>query len=465
MFQKPQVFPNSLMQISRIRQTFDGLVQPGHPECCTCLGVFLGKDACGCRAGKQILIIFYMSRLREGGVLVGIGVGMFFAHALYSGNERFYRERVMPVLHTLVPDGERAHTLALGAIRHGIWPVRKLKPSPELERTVFGLKFAHPVGLAAGFDKNGEAVVNLLKSGFSHVEVGTVTPQPQPGNPRPRIFRWGEQKAIINRCGFNSEGQDVVYERLKTRPWEGKGIVGINLGCNKGSLNPVADYVSGVEKFGEIADYLVINVSSPNTPGLRSLQRKTNLRELLTQVLKARDGLRKKTPVLLKISPDESDQDLEDIVKIAVNPKTRIDGLIVSNTTLASYDEAVACGAAPSGDQIDPSKVQNPHTWGGLSGPPLRKRSTECLFKIAALTKGQLPLIGVGGVSTPEDAAEKLAAGASLVQLYTSLVYQGPPVARRIVEGLQDLKEKTGVQSEVRISAKTRSAISPSENS
>lgn len=375
-------------------------------------------------------------RLRSAISVLGLGLGLFTAEALYSGNERFYRQFVMPTLQVLVPDAEIAHYLAVRATKFGIVPSRPLNAFPLLNCNVFGLNFQHPVGMAAGFDKDGEAVMGLLKMGFAFVEVGTVTPLPQPGNPRPRVFRWKEYEAVLNRYGFNSQGHDAVYERLKSRPWEGIGIVGVNLGCNKTSLNPVADFVAGVQKFGEVADYLVINVSSPNTPGLRALQRKESLRNLLTQVLDARSHLKKRTPILLKISPDESDQSLKEIVETVLEPSTRVDGLIVSNTMLASYEDAIACHAVPSTDGTPPDAL------GGLSGRPLFARSTECLTKVAALTKGELPLIGVGGVSDAEDAMAKLQAGASLVQLYTSVVYQGPPVAHRITKGLNEMFQK-----------------------
>ncbi|KAF7259323.1 hypothetical protein EG68_03411 [Paragonimus skrjabini miyazakii] len=379
------------------------------------------------------------SRLKSTATILGLGLGIFTAEAMYSGNERFYREVVMPALHLLVPDGEKAHMLAVRALHYGLGPQKPRDAFQGLQRTVFGLKFAHPVGVAAGFDKDGEAVMGLLKAGFSHVEVGTVTPHPQPGNSRPRVFRWKEQEAVINRYGFNSQGHEAVYDRLKDRPWEGRGIVGVNLGCNKTSPDPIADFVAGVTKFGNVADYLVINVSSPNTPGLRSWQNKERLRELLSSVLKARSQLNKRTPILLKISPDESDQCLKEIVEVAMNPATRVDGLIVSNTTLVSHAEAAACGAAPINLDVAPSDA----VWGGLSGRPLREKSTACLARVSVLTRGQLPLIGVGGISSAQDAVEKLRAGASLVQLYTSMIYQGPPVVSRVARGLDELREPT----------------------
>ncbi|TNN21278.1 Dihydroorotate dehydrogenase (quinone) isoform 2 [Schistosoma japonicum] len=347
-----------------------------------------------------------MGKIRTSLEVLSLGLGLFTAEALYSGNERFYRDWFLPAARFVVRDGETAHNLSLYAASHGFIPRKPRNVFPSLKCKVFGLEFDHPVGLAAGFDKNGEAFMDLLNVGFSHIEVGTVTPNPQPGNSRPRIFRWTEKNAIINRCGFNNDGHDTVYERLKNRPWEGRGVLGVNLGCNKTSIDPTSDYVAGVRKFGEVADYLVINVSSPNTPGLRSLQAKDKLRCLLS--------------------------------------KTRIDGIIVSNTTLATYEQAMACGAAP----ILKNNEQNTNVYGGLSGRPLFEKSTDCLKKISELTKGAIPLIGVGGISSGEDALSKLNAGASLVQLYTSFVYQGPPVAHKVARELNKLKSSQHLTTE-----------------
>ncbi|CAH8542243.1 unnamed protein product [Heterobilharzia americana] len=387
-----------------------------------------------------------MSKIRTTLSVLSLGFGVFTAEALYSGNERFYRDWVMPVARLVVSDGETAHKLSVYAASHGFIPHKPRNAFPNLKCKVFGLEFDHPVGLAAGFDKNGEAFMGLLDAGFSYVEVGTVTPNPQPGNQRPRIFRWTDREAVINRCGFNSDGHDAVYKRLKDRPWEGRGVVGVNLGCNKTSVNPIFDYVAGVQKFGEIADYLVINISSPNTPGLRSLQTKAKLHDLLSKVLAARNELKKRTPILLKISPDEDDQNLRDIVEIALDSKTRIDGMIISNTTLATHEQAMACGAAFISGDSKQSVV-----YGGLSGRPLLQKSTECLQKISAITKGAIPLIGVGGISSGEDALAKLNAGATLVQLYTSLVYQGPPVAHRVAREIDELRATTTTKIPVNV--------------
>ncbi|RTG89406.1 dihydroorotate dehydrogenase [Schistosoma bovis] len=422
---------------------------------------------------KNLLSI--MSRIRTSLGVLSLGFGLFTAEALYSGNEHFYKDWFLPTARILVRDGETAHNLSVYLASHGFIPHRPRNSFPHLKCKVFGLEFDHPIGLAAGFDKNGEAFMGLLNAGFSHIEVGTVTPDPQPV----LLVAFIHSPFCYHfRCGFNSDGHDAVYERLKDRPWEGRlivsilillnlnipsyfchciyhsqkvfiqliffsysfgfvrrGVIGVNLGCNKTSTDPTADYVAGVRKFGEVADYLVINVSSPNTPGLRSLQTREKLRDLLSKVLSARNQLLKKTPILLKISPDENDQSLKDIVEVALDSKTRIDGMIISNTTLATYEEAVACGAAP----IPGNNEQNV-VCGGLSGRPLFEKSTDCLRKVSALTKGAIPLIGVGGISCGEDALSKLNAGASLVQLYTSFVYQGPPVAHKVAREINELK-------------------------
>ncbi|CAO2609897.1 Dihydroorotate dehydrogenase (quinone), mitochondrial, partial [Lemmus lemmus] len=333
--------------------------------------------------------------------------------------------------------------------------------SPFQEVRVLGHKFRNPVGIAAGFDKHGEAVDGLYKLGFGFVEIGSVTPQPQEGNPRPRVFRLPEDQAVINRYGFNSHGLSVVEHRLrarqqkqtkltagKVRSWEGlsssitekymgracdqtvDGLpLGINLGKNKTSVDAAADYVEGVRVLGPLADYLVVNVSSPNTAGLRSLQGRTELRLLLTKVLQERDALKgvRKPAVLVKIAPDLTAQDKEDIASVA--RELGIDGLIVTNTTVSR----------PTGLQgALRSEV------GGLSGKPLRDLSTQTIREMYALTQGRIPIIGVGGVSSGQDALEKIQAGASLVQLYTALTFLGPPVVVRVKRELEALLKERG---------------------
>ncbi|XP_021112406.1 dihydroorotate dehydrogenase (quinone), mitochondrial isoform X5 [Heterocephalus glaber] len=303
------------------------------------------------------------------------------------------------------------------------------------EVRVLGHKFRNPVGIAAGFDKHGEAVDGLFKLGFGFVEVGSVTPQPQEGNLRPRIFRLPEDQAVINRCGFNSQGLLAVERRLRARQQKQTRLtadglpLGINLGKNKTSVDAAADYAEGIRVLGPLADYLVVNVSSPNTPGLRSLQGKTELCCLLTKVLQERDALQRaqKPAVLVKIAPDLTAQDKEDIA--CVVRELGIDGLIVTNTTVSR----------PAGLRgVLHSEA------GGLSGKPLRDLSTQTIREMYALTQGRIPIIGVGGVSSGQDALEKIRAGASLVQLYTALTYGGPPVVGRVKRELEALLKEQG---------------------
>ena len=315
-----------------------------------------------------------------------------------------------PLLHALPP--EAAHRLTLWGLRHGLGPRQQAPDPPSLAQRLWGLDFPNPVGLAAGFDKDAEAVGPLLDLGFGFVEVGTVTPRPQPGNPRPRLFRLPADRAVINRLGFNSAGHAVVAANLRAFRESGRsGIVGVNLGKNRDSADALADYVAGVQRLGPLADYLAINVSSPNTPGLRALQGRAALESLLAAVLAARDALPagQRPPVLLKIAPDLTTADRQDIAEVAL--ATRIDGLIVANTTLAR-----------------PPGLRGRHRdeAGGLSGRPLLSPSTALLAELRRLTDGHLPLIAVGGIATGADTRAKIAAGASLVQLYTALIYDGP---------------------------------------
>jgi len=278
--------------------------------------------------------------------------------------------------------------------------------------------FPNPVGLAAGLDKNGAHVDALLALGFGFVEVGTVTPLPQQGNPRPRMFRLTADHAVINRLGFNNEGHDVVFARLKARA--GTGVLGINIGANKDSTDRVADYVAGVERFAGLADYLTINVSSPNTPGLRKLQEKSALSELLAAVSETRDrpgGLR--TPLFLKIAPDLTEAELAGIADAAL--ASGIEGMIVSNTTI-------------SRDGLPESRRSKEE--GGLSGRPLFRRSTIVLAKLRRLVGRRLVIVGVGGVDSAEAAFAKIAAGADLVQLYTGLIFEGPGLPARVLNEL-----------------------------
>lgn len=332
-------------------------------------------------------------------------------------------------------DPETAHGLTIKALKTGLVPPARGKDEPALHTRVWGLDFANPVGLAAGFDKNAEVVDAMLNLGFGFVEPGSVTPRPQPGNPRPRLFRLVEQRAVINRMGFNNEGLEAFAQRLERRRAASRrapGIVGANLGKNKDTADAADDYVIGVRRLAPLADYLVVNVSSPNTPGLRALQGRDPLRALLERVLEARAacGLTRNPPLLLKIAPDLTVEDKSDIAAVALD--SGIDGLIVSNTTIARPDGIPAAMRSEAG---------------GLSGAPLFEPSTSVLREIYALTGGKLPIVGVGGVATGEDAYAKIRAGASLVQLYSAMVYAGPAVVHRIRRELAELLRRDGFRS------------------
>jgi dihydroorotate dehydrogenase len=318
-----------------------------------------------------------------------------------------------PILRLMSP--EAAHRATIHGLRMGLGgrDVRADDPILAIER--FGLKFANPVGLAAGFDKNAEVVGAMLELGFGFAEFGTVTPKAQPGNPKPRIFRLPAQQAVINRLGFNNEGLEAAAERAARLEYS-RGIVGGNIGKNKDQTDSVADYVAGAARLSPLVDYLTVNVSSPNTPGLRALQGREILTELLSAVQAAR---RKPVPVLVKIAPDLTDADLDDIVHAAHDSK--IAGIIVSNTTIARPND------------LPPELAKET---GGLSGRPLFQPSTEMLRKAFRRSGGTIPLVGVGGIAGADDAYAKIQAGASLVQLYTALVYQGPGLVVRIKAGL-----------------------------
>jgi dihydroorotate dehydrogenase len=323
-------------------------------------------------------------------------------------------------------DPERAHRWALAALKTGVMGGGRRADAPSLEQMLFGLHFPNPVGLAAGFDKDGEVYRQTLGLGFGFVELGSVTPKPQPGNPRPRLFRLTRDRAVINRMGFNNHGIAAMAQRLQDRD-STRGIVGINLGKNKDQTDAAADYAEGTRVLGPLADYLVINISSPNTPGLRALQSRDALEGLIRRVLEARAALTRSPPLLLKIAPDLTDADRQDIAEVAL--ATGLDGLIVSNTTIAR----------PSG--LDPRFAGEA---GGLSGRPLLQASTEVLKDIHRRTGAKLPLIGVGGVASAADAYAKIRAGASLVQLYTALVFEGPGLVQRIKDGLAELLARDG---------------------
>jgi dihydroorotate dehydrogenase len=322
-------------------------------------------------------------------------------------------------------DAERAHRAAITALKIG--PAR-LPPQfpPSLHSTVSGLEFPSPVGLAAGFDKDAEVPEQMLRLGFGFVEVGTVTPRPQRGNDKPRLFRLVGDKAVINRMGFNNLGQPAAFDRLRQLTHV-HGIIGVNIGANKDSPDRIADYVSGVRAMSPVARYLTINVSSPNTPGLRELQDEGALRALLSAIEEARDP--KGPPIFLKVAPDLGEGEPERIVSAAIEHK--IDAIIVANTTLSR----------------PPLKSRHASESGGLSGAPLRPLALKALREFRSASGGEMPLIGAGGIATAEDAWERIRAGASLIQLYSAMVYEGPGIARRIAGGLAERLAREGMSN------------------
>ncbi|NQW02368.1 MAG: quinone-dependent dihydroorotate dehydrogenase [Rhodospirillales bacterium] len=338
----------------------------------------------------------------------------------------FY-ELVGPVIRLFDP--ETAHGWAIEALRRGWVPRPAPVEDPRLQVELWGNTFASPVGLAAGFDKNAVVPDAMLRQGFSFVEVGGVTPRPQPGNPRPRLFRLSEDRAVITRFGFNNNGMEAMARQLAGRTAKAAGWVGINFGKNKETENAVDDYVTGINHLARYADFIVVNVSSPNTPGLRALQGKQPLAQLMRAVRQAVDGqnLKKVPPLLLKVAPDLTADDKRDIA--AVVREEAVDGLIATNTTIER-----------------PATLKSRHRTesGGLSGQPLFAASTAVLADFYRLTDGAIPLIGVGGIGSGQQAYAKIRAGASLVQLYSALVYQGPGIAHRINRELLALLEADG---------------------
>jgi dihydroorotate dehydrogenase len=312
-------------------------------------------------------------------------------------------------------DPEIAHGATINALRLGLAPEQDDPDPPELKTTLAGLELPNPVGMAAGFDKNGEVPRPLARMGFGMVEIGTVTPNPQAGNPKPRLFRVGGAEGVVNRMGFNNDGHDEVYRRLSGV--RVPAALGINIGANKDSADFTADYVKGVARFARIADYLTVNISSPNTPGLRDLQQEDSLRTLLHAVLTVRSKSPVRVPVFLKIAPDLDEAGLDAIASVIA--ATDLDGLIVSNTTISR--EAIA-GMENAGEK------------GGLSGKPLFDLATIRLAQMRQRTS--LPIIGVGGIHSPDTAVEKFMAGANAIQLYSALVFGGLDLLDRIKRGL-----------------------------
>ncbi len=332
-----------------------------------------------------------------------------------------------PILHALNP--ETAHNITIASLKSGILTRKAPKPVSDLSFTLFGRVFPNPVGLAAGFDKNAEVIDSMLGYGFGFVEAGTVTPHPQYGNPKPRLFRDKKSRHIINRMGFNNQGLktfDDHYEHFREHGKNKHGIVGINVGKNKKQEDALADYVSLVHHFGKKADYLTVNISSPNTPGLRDLQNPQELLPFLRQLVIVRNA-RCKTPLLVKFAPDLLKSECRDIAKCLM--EAGVDGVVLTNTTLGRPD-------------FLPESFRNEQ--GGLSGPALHERSRDIISLFYRETEGQLPIIGVGGIDSAKTAYEKIKAGASLVQLYTGMIYHGPLIVRDINKGLSRLLKVDG---------------------
>ena len=317
-------------------------------------------------------------------------------------------------------DAEQAHRASLKALR--LMPsLRPTQQHPQLVSRVAGLEFPNPVGLAAGYDKDAEVPAQMLGLGFGFVEVGTLTPLPQAGNPQPRLFRLVEDKAVINRMGFNNGGQEAAKPRLAKV--QGRGIIGINIGANKDAVDRIADYATGVAQMAPLASYLTVNISSPNTPGLRALQDEAALRDLLAAVRAALPA--KAPPVFLKVAPDLEPADIDAIARLSLG---QVDALIVSNTTISR----------------PPLRARDAGETGGLSGAPLCTLAQTRMADFYRATAGQIPLIGAGGIATAEQAYARIRAGASLIQIYSALVYEGPGLAQRINQGLLTLLARDG---------------------
>jgi len=326
----------------------------------------------------------------------------------------------------LALDPEWAHELAVKGLELGFYPRAPGADDKRLVQNVFGLDFPNPIGMAAGFDKDARVPGALLDAGLGFVEIGTLTPRAQSGNPSPRIFRSATDRAVINRLGFNNEGHDAALARLRERP---RGIIGVNIGANRDSPDRIGDYVRGIERLAPVASYFTVNISSPNTPSLRDLQAPDALSALLRRVQQARAALPKAPPLLVKLAPDLADNDLPEIVNVIAASGAH--GIVVSNTTLARDLE----------DRAFAREI------GGLSGRPLFTRSTRMLARVYRLTEGRLPLIGVGGIDSGETALAKIEAGASLIQLYTGLIFEGLGLIPRIKEALVEAMDRSGVES------------------
>lgn len=379
------------------------------------------------------------------GVTLG-GTLSFGVICLHRGDENFYSKILMPVVSKYV-DPEFAHETCIFMTKHGLIKCHdKLDEtkSAKLSTNVLNLNFSNPIGVAAGFDKNSHATPGLRHYGLGFAEVGTVTPRPQDGNAKKRIFRVPEENALINRCGFNNDGIDSVVSNLSQYDSFGPMLLGLNLGKNKDTDHISSDYLIGLEKAQnlESVDYFVINISSPNTPGLRDSQSKSNLEKLLDDVLAKMDSLQIKKPLLLKVAPDLTDNQIKDIADVITKKKcgnTKVNGIILTNTTISRPNS--------DGGVVKTKTPANYDETGGLSGRPLRHMSTKVISDFYRLTSGKMPIIGVGGVFSGQDAYDKIKAGASLIQLYTGLTYEGPPIVNKIKRELVELLERDNLES------------------
>lgn len=372
-----------------------------------------------------------------------VGVGGALSWSLYRSDQWSYDKFFMPLIHRTTSP-EQAHRLGVQFLSFNLHQNKQLDGASTAEqkenvlayRGLFQLR--NPIGIAAGFDKDGECIPGLSKLGFGFVEIGSVTPEPQPGNDKPRVFRLGKDKAVINRYGFNSAGHEQVFENVRKGLEQADGkelVLGVNLGKNKTAEDALQDYVKGIRKFYPVADYFVVNVSSPNTPGLRSLQKQDMLAKLLQAVMVQRDQCaalqqgKQQVPVFVKIAPDLSKADKKDIATVLTT--CGVDGLIVSNTTI-SRDGLVS---------------EHREERGGLSGAPVKDMSTRLIREMYELTEGKILIVGVGGVESGRDALEKIKNGATFVQLYTSMIFRGPAIANTVVTELETLVKAEGVEN------------------
>ena len=351
-----------------------------------------------------------------------------------------YLKILRPLLFSL--EAETAHNIALACLKQNLLPSGSLSCNDNLKTNILGMEFRNPIGLAAGFDKNAIALKNLSRLGFGFLEAGTVTPRPQTGNPRPRVFRLSKDEAIINRLGFNNNGlENYALNLEKAKKVIRSCPIGANIGKNKETDDAISDYILGVRTLCSLANYITVNVSSPNTPGLRDLQAKPKLEKLVSSVMNEKARAGRNTPVFLKIAPDLNNQDIYDVASVAIEMK--IDGLIATNTTISRPEQLTGSGREEAG---------------GLSGAPLRDLSTQIIRSLYQSTEGKIPIIGVGGIMTGADAYYKIRSGASLVQVYSAMVYRGPYAAQYIAselshaiaeDGFTNVSEAVGVDTDL----------------